>query len=240
MESIEERINEFIKNLNKEKVEARTEEQTYNSKFLLLNDHVEINGVIIGMIVPKDENYDLSYYYNNVYLIIADFELQKDYNSNKLIFRLNGDKLRLVRVDSIDLEEYVENYLDDVDYETRYKMCESYWCSPQDLVDNVIDNEPIEEIIGNAGKFEVDNTEYLSIFDSGWDLKNIIENVEDDEDIVFFDNTNTIIQDLSKYKYSAFEENRDLTMEDMGTIANLINKLCETDNIIKNIIKEVE
>lgn len=240
MESIEERINVFEKTLNKELVEKRCDEIKYCSMCNIGSRFAKINGIVIGAIVPKENTCNLDFYDGNVGIITLDLEIEKDLNNDKLRLRINGNRLRLHDMNAFDLENYVESYVEDFGYEDKYKLCEQYDCSPSQLVDEITKNEDITEIIGDCAIVNREDKDYLVMFDSGWDLYNIIRNIQEDEKIIWFDETMELLKSIEKYFYNYSNEREDLTIESVKEIANTINLICKEQNIFDKIIQYIE
>lgn len=54
-------------------------------------------------------------------------------------FSASFDCVRPFEGSDYDLEEYYENWMDGMDKESLYDLCERYWCSPQDLPGKLAD-----------------------------------------------------------------------------------------------------
>lgn len=236
MESIKERIEFFGNTLRQDLVENRCEEIEYGSKFIIGSNFAKMEGIVIGAVVPKEDMCNLDYYYGNVGIITLDLDIEKDLNNDKLRFRINGNRLRLYDMESLDEEEYVENYVDEFGYEEKYRLCEQYDCSPSELVSELIKNEDIADIIGDCATVNIDDNDYLVMFDSGWDLYHIIKDIQEDEKIIWFGNPIELLETIRKYAYSYSKEIDDLTMDNLYEIGITVNKICKEQNILNKII----
>lgn len=236
MESIEKRIKFFESVLKQDLVENRCEEVEYGSKFIIGSNFAKMEGIVIGAVVPKEDMCNLDYYYGNVGIITLDLLIEKDLNNDKLRFRINGNRLRLYDMESFNEEEYVENYVEEFGYEEKYRLCEQYDCSPSELVSELIKNEDIRDIIGDCGIVNVNDNDYLVMFDSGWDLYSIIKDIRENEKIMWFGKPIELLETIRKYAYSYSNELGDLTKNDLYEIGITINKICEEQNILSKII----
>lgn len=240
MESIKERVEFFEKVLRKDLVENRCEEIGYGGNFIVGSNFVKMEGIIIGAVVPKEDMCNLDYYYGNVGIITLDLLIEKDLNNDKLRFRINGNRLRLIDMAIFNGEEYVENYIEGFGYEEKYKLCEQYDCSPSQLASELLENEDITDIIGDSGLVNVDDNEYLVMFDSGWDLYHIIKDIRENEKIMWFGKPIELLETIRKYAYSYSNELGDLTKNDLYEIGITINKICEEQNILSRIIDYIK
>ena len=236
MESIEKRIEFFESVLKQDLVENRCEEVEYGSKFIIGSNFAKMEGIVIGAVVPKEDMCNLDYYYGNVGIITLDLDIEKDLNNDKLRFRINGNRLRLYDMESFNEEEYVENYVEEFGYEEKYRLCEQYDCSPSELVSELIKNEDIRDIIGDCGIVNVNDNDYLVMFDSGWDLYSIIKDIQEDEKIIWFGNPIELLETIKKYAYSLSNEVNDLTMDDLYKIGVTVNEICKEQNVLNKII----
>lgn len=240
MESIEERIKIFRENILQGKIEKRCRENPYYGKFCLSSDKAEFNGIVVGAIIPKDENYNLDFYDNNVALISLDLSLKKDLNNDNLRFNINGNRLRLADLSTINEYDYVEDYIDCFSKEKLYTMCEDYDCSPSELPDKLLEDLGIEGMIGDCGIFQHNDNDYILTFDSGWDLFHIIKNVDETKKIIWFDNAIDFVNEIKKHEYDVFGNTPDLTKENIIEIAKAVNNICEKDNVLDDFMNKIE
>ena len=104
------------------------------------------------------------------------------------------------------------------------------------MVSELIKNEDIRDIIGDCGIVNVNDNDYLVMFDSGWDLYSIIKDIQEDEKIIWFGNPIELLETIKKYAYSLSNEVNDLTMDDLYKIGVTVNEICKEQNVLNKII----
>lgn len=242
-----ERLEVLRQKLNNEKVEERCNGLEC-SKFIDYGRGIKIENMAIGYIRPKNDIPSVDFYEGNIQVVTIDIEVEKDLNNENLDLRINNGTFDLVDMETLDIEEYVRDMLDGFDRDSLYDLLEYYDCSPSDLAQCYIENNEIEEIVGDLYiQYLIDKDEEDKQFGIKWssfmDIESIIKDLREDEQLVLFDNAVSIIDELKKMKYSPFEETKDLTMEDMEKIADLINKLVNDDfkgdKVAQYILNEV-
>lgn len=243
MESREERIKLLSSLLNKEKIEKRCNGAEC-SDFYIYNDKIKINNMVIGYIRPKKDIPSVDFYGGNLQIVTIDIEVEKDLNNENLDLRIGNGTQDLIDMETLNVEEYVENMIEDFDKETVFDMLKYYDCSPSELVDCYIENTEITEIVGDLDlqclNYEnEENHEFGLKFSSYMDLDSIIKYLREDEQLILFDDSINIIDKLKKYKYTPFEKTEDLTMSDIKEIAELINSLVKDNFEGKNVIQYI-
>lgn len=236
------RIKKLSEILNWKNINTRTSELELGAYFINNINEIKINGVIIGAVVPKNnENLDLNFYNSNVELITLDLEIEKDLNNENLDLRVTGNGLYFSNMlDETESEEYIKNYLEELEYGTKdvvFDMLKQYDCSYTDLPGEILADEGLVGFIGDSQELEYNTKNYFLRFNRGWDIKNLINDINELSEVVFFDNSCMIIDELLKYHYTPFEDTKDLSLEDVENIGHLINDIVKTDKVVPQLME---
>lgn len=235
------RIKKLSEILNWKNINTRTSELELGAYFINNISEIKICGIIIGAVVPKNREFDLNFYDSNVELITLDLEIEKDLNNENLDLRVTGNGLYFSNMlDETESEEYIKNYLEELEYGTKdvvFDMLKQYDCSYTDLPGEILADEGLIGFIGDSQELEYNNKNYFLRFNRGWDIKNLINDINELSEVVFFDNSCMIIDELLKYHYTPFEDTKDLSLEDVENIGHLINDIVKTDKVVPQLME---
>ena len=239
MESIEERIKIFTENVNKKNAESRCLEVATNGKVLFGKEKISLNGIIVGIKVPFDDLYSLDFYNGNCELVTLDIDLEKDLNNDMLRLRTSINTMGIKDKGTLDDWQYIQDYIDGFSDGDKYKLCENYDCSPSELASRMLDDNYIEDIIGDCISFDYNNNEYLSMWSSSLGINSLKKDLDSDEKIIWLDNNYNLIKKLDIFSFNVFGENADLTVENMQAIAKIINEICQKGNVLDNVMQKL-
>lgn len=239
MESIEERIKIFTENINRKNVENRCLEGATNGKAFFGKDRVSLNGIIIGMKVADDDLYSLDFYNGNCELITLDLDIEQDLNNEKLRLRTSINTMELRDKSTLDDWQYTQDYIDGFSDGEKYSLCEDFDCPPSELANTMLENNGIEDIIGDCISYEYNDNEYLLMWHSMGGLDFLEKELDDDEKLIWLDNNYDLIKKINTFAYNYPNETPDLTIDNMKTIAKFVNEICQKGNVLDNIIEKL-
>lgn len=246
-ECLEKRIKqiEFLSTvLNKNKIQEMVN-KFGKASFDIYKDEIKIECLPIGYIRPKDEDCNLDFYNGNIGIVTIDIEIDKDLNGEKLVFHTNNEVFEVFDMDTLDILEYAQNFIDEMDKDFVYEMLERYDCRPSELAQEYIDDLGVEYVLGDT---YLDNTiedrEYGIRSNAYMDLERIEEELKErkqNKEVVLFGNYRQIINDLEQYRNAL--GTKILTDDDIYNIGVLVNKLVnskkfENKSVLEYILDE--
>lgn len=223
--------------LNKNKILSR-KNGCVVSKFVMRNDMVKLDSVVIGYIKPKNDIFYLDFERTNLSLITIDINIEKDLNGEKLRLWINNGTMEVIDMVDFDEEEYTENSLEGLGKDIVYDMLNRYDCRPSELAERYLQDVGIEEVVGDFHIQEIKDESFGIKYSSSQDLDSIMENLKEDKQAILFDNAIEVIEKLKKFK------SKDLSNEDLNNIGILINKLFESEfdgvGVLEYILEECD
>lgn len=230
--------------LNKNKIQEMVN-KFEKASFDIYKDEIKIKYLPIGYIRPKDEDCNLDFYKGNIGIVTVDIEIDKDLNGEKLVFHVNNEVFEVFDMDTLDILEYAQNFIDEMDKDFIYKMLERYDCRPSELAQEYVDDLGVEYVIGDTYLDDtIEDKEYGIRSNAYMDLKRIEEELEErkqNKEVVLFGNYRQIINDLEQYRNAL--GTKILTDDDIYNIGVLVNKLVnskkfENKSVLEYILDE--
>ena len=227
--------------LNEDKIMQRVNGCEF-SRFNVYSDKIEINNLVIGYIKPKNGNCFIEFDKRDLKLVTMDFELEKDLNSEKMVCRVNNGTFEVFDMNSFDELEYVEDFLDDIDESFVLGLLKQYDCSYSELAERYLDDYGIEDIVGDMKIQEIQDDRFGIVCQSIEGLDSIYEDLNENNEIVLFDNAKESIENIKKY-CNVFNS-KVLNDDDLYNIGISINKICKSNfddtGVVGKILKNCD
>lgn len=93
--------------------------------------------IFLGLLVEEDDNI-----FKNLYAVFSDIEVRQNNE-----FSLCTDSNRAFSENDTDLEEYAQNYFDNMDSETQVYILKGLDCSPSEVAEALVESEGVNGLI---------------------------------------------------------------------------------------------